>query len=170
MKFKHRTLISVAGALWFVIGIFLLTLGIRFIMHTVRDPSLLLEPGRFSILSVATYFVSNLNNAVILLLTSALILGYLKGRIALGKTVHKQIERISSLPNPAKLKFLYTKGHYLLIAFMIGLGFSMRFLPITLDTRGFIDVAIGSALINGALLYFRSAINYVYLIKKDSLL
>lgn len=166
MKFKHRTLIAVAGALWFVIGLFLLTLGIRFVMESVRDPSMLDKPGCFSILSLASYFVSSLNNAVILLLTSALLLGYIKGKIALGKTVYKQIDRISGLPNPAKLKFLYTKGHYLLIALMIALGFSMRFLPITLDTRGFIDIAIGSALMNGALLYFRSAINYVYLIKK----
>jgi hypothetical protein len=40
---------------------------------------------------------------------------------------------------------------------MMALGLVFRFLPIPIDLRGLIDVAIGSALINGAMLYFRAA-------------
>lgn len=168
MKFKHPTLIILAGLVWFAIGTFLLSLGIRFILETVRDPVLAYLPGRFSLLASTSKFISDINLAVILLLTFGLVLGLLKGRMVLGKTVHRQVQRISTLPNPASLKHLYTKAHYLLIALMIGLGISMRYIPITLDTRGVVDVAIGSALMNGALLYFRSAANYKYLKNKGS--
>jgi len=168
MKFKHRTLIMIAGLVWFAIGIFLLSLGIRFIMETVRDPSLAYQPGRFSMLALVANFVSDRNNAVIILLTFGLLLGFLKGRMVLGKTAQRQVTRISTLPNPANLRHLYTKAHYILIASMIGLGISLRFIPITLDTRGMIDIAVGSALMNGAMLYFRSAVNYKYLKNKGS--
>jgi hypothetical protein len=42
---------------------------------------------------------------------------------------------------------------------MILLGLSMRFMPILIDVRGVIDVAIGFALLNGSMLYFRLARN-----------
>lgn len=166
MKFKHRTLIMIAGFVWFTIGTFLLTLGIRFILETVRNPAQALH-GRFSLLEMTSSFISDRNNAVVLLLTFGLLLGFLKGRMVLGKTVNRQVARLSTLPNPASLKHLYTKAHYLLIALMIALGISLRYLPISLDTRGFVDVAVGSALMNGAMLYFRSAANYKYLKTKD---
>ena len=38
---------------------------------------------------------------------------------------------------------------------MVFLGISMRFLPLAQDIRGFVDLTIGAALMNGALLYFR---------------
>jgi hypothetical protein len=40
---------------------------------------------------------------------------------------------------------------------MMMLGMIFRYLPIPIDVRGFIDLAIGSALMNGAMLYFRAA-------------
>ncbi|MCC5832958.1 MAG: hypothetical protein JJU12_07960 [Chlamydiales bacterium] len=166
MKFKHRTLIMIAGLVWFAIGISLLILGVRFILETMRTPIVL--PGKFSLLEIASTFISDRSNAVVLLLTFGLLLGFLKGRMVLGKTANRQVERILTLPNPANLKHLYTKAHYLLIALMIGLGVSLRHLPISLDTRGVVDVAVGSALMNGAMLYFRSAANYKYLKTKGS--
>lgn len=168
MKLKHRTLITIAGIVWFTIGIFLLSLGIRFIFEALRDPMAASLPGKFSMLALTSSFISDRNNAVVLLLTLGLLIGFLKGRMVLGKTVDRQVVRISTLPNPASLKYLYTKAHYLLIALMIGLGISLRYLPITLDTRGVVDIAVGSALMNGAMLYFRSAANYKYLKNKGS--
>jgi hypothetical protein len=44
-----------------------------------------------------------------------------------------------------------------LIGAMVGLGVTLRFLPIPVDLRGFIDTAVGSALVNGAMLYFHIA-------------
>lgn len=154
-----------AGLLWFAIGIFLLTLGIKFILASLSFPEHAPKAG-FSTLNFLKPLIADPQNGCVVLLAVSLLLGYMKGRFVLGKTVQKQVSRIMTLPNPAHIKYLYTKAHYLLIGLMIGLGISMRFLPITLDTRGFIDVAIGSALMNGSMLYFRFAVNY-HLIKKQ---
>ncbi len=40
---------------------------------------------------------------------------------------------------------------------MMGIGVVFRFLPISHEIRGCVDIAIGSALIQGAFLYFLSA-------------
>ena len=93
-----------------------------------------------------------------LTLLLALSLGYFKGRVMLAPSVTKQVARIRSLPTPASLKYLYGKNYLILIAVMVLLGILLRILPIALDTRGFVDVVIGSALINGSMLYFRKMV------------
>lgn len=166
MKFNHRTLIRFAGLSWLAIGIFLLSLGIHFILETLRYPSFAHIPGRFSLLTFTTQFVPDTQNALIILLTFALLIGYIKGRYVLNKTVDRQVKRIAQFPNPMHIKYLYTRGYYILIASMIGLGVILRFLPISIDTRGVIDAIIGAALMNGAMLYFRAASNYTLTKKK----
>lgn len=156
MKFKHRTLIFISGLTWLIIGMSLLIMGIQFMMRTLQDPSLLLLSGKFSIIKSLAPLVKGTENLIILVLSSALFVGYLKGRYVLSKSAKRQLQRIQGLPNPASLTLLYSKGYYILIASMMVLGMSLRFFPITLDTRGAIDVAIGAALINGSLLFFRN--------------
>ena len=107
MKFKHRTLIMIAGIVWFAIGIGLLTLGIRFIIGAILYPD---QAGGFSLLALVTNMTGDRQNAVIILLTFALLLGLVKGRFVLAKTVQRQVTRIFSLPNPANIKHLYSKG------------------------------------------------------------
>jgi len=137
-------------------GIFLLSMGLHFILETIHTPSLTQIVGRFSITNSLRHFISDPTQCVIVTITIALLLGFIKGKMALAKSVRRQVKRIESLPNPASVKYLYSKGYYLLIAFMMLLGMLMRFFPITIDTRGAIDIVIGSALINGAMLYFRT--------------
>lgn len=155
MTFKHRTLIAFSAVIWLIIGTGLLFLGISFIIKTIQYPHLAYLPHRFSLMAFLSGFVKDRQNAAVILLSSGLFIGHLKGRFVLRKTVARQLQRIASLPNPAPLKRLYGKGYYILIASMMLLGMLMRFFPITLDTRGFVDVAIGAALIQGAMLYFR---------------
>lgn len=161
-------MIFLAGFVWLLIGIFLLSLGIYFIMETIRNPALSFIPGKFSLSHFVARFVKDSTQAVIIIITFSLLIGYIKGKMVLGKSVNRQIKRIESLPNPAKIKYLYSKGYYLLIGCMMVLGMLLRFFPITLDTRGAIDIAIGSALINGAMLYFRMFTAYAYT-KRDVL-
>jgi hypothetical protein len=52
---------------------------------------------------------------------------------------------------------IYSPTYYLLIGIMIGLGLSLKIFGLPIDIRGLVDVTIGAALINGAMLYFRSA-------------
>jgi len=167
MKFSHKTLIFIAGFVWLAIGIGLLSLGIHFVLETVRNPALAQIIGCFSFTSFLSRFVPDRMQAIMLGIVLALMLGYIKGRLVLAKTVARQIKRIASLPNPASLKYLYSKSYYLLIASMIFLGMMMRYFPITLDTRGAIDIAIGSALINGATLFYRALVHHDLLKKRD---
>lgn len=158
LKCSHRTLIFLAGIAWLGIGIFLLSLGISFILQTVDAPSFVPPKNQLSFVNLLSKYFANPQNVASILLATSLFIGYLKGRYVLSKSAFKQIARIKSLPNPASLKYLYSKGYYLLILSMISLGILLRFLPITIDVRGFVDVAIGSALINSAMIYFRGSL------------
>ncbi len=91
------------------------------------------------------------------LIAVALLLGFLKGRFVLRKTVERIVKHICSFPTPVAFKNIYPKSYYLLLGSMVLLGLALKWVPIYPEIRGFIDVAIGSALINGSMLYFRQA-------------
>lgn len=84
-----------------------------------------------------------------------LLFGFVKGRVIFPKTVYRIVNRIRSFPEPISWKQLYPASYLILLSSMIALGIAARFLPN--DIRGLIDVAIGSALINGAMIYYRMA-------------
>jgi hypothetical protein len=133
---KHRGWIAFSGFLWFAIGGSLLYKGLKFIS---------LGPSQ----EMGT-----------MLIALGLAIGFLKGRFVLSKTVARVSSRIASLPLPIRFKDAFSKSYWILIGCMMALGMLFRFLPISVEVRGVIDVAIGSALINGAMLYFRAAKNY----------
>lgn len=147
IKCRHKTLFFLSGTLWLAIGIFLLTLGFRFLFSPVDSKS------GFSLLALSKEIPRE--NMSFIFLCLALFVGYFKGKYLLSKSVYREVTRISQLSNPTSLKNIYSKRYYLLVASMIALGFLMRYLPITQDTRGVIDITIGSALLQGAKLYYR---------------
>ena len=146
---NHRGWIALSGFLWFGAGFSLLYKGIHFIADGVRTAGTLTFHFREAFGSA--------ESAGSVFIGIALIIGFLKGRFVLSKTVRRTSLRIQSLPLPISLFSVYPPAYWVLIASMIGLGLSLRFLPIPIDVRGLIDVAIGSALLNGAMLYFRAA-------------
>jgi len=50
----------------------------------------------------------------------------------------------------------------------MGLGMGIRYFGVPVDVRGLIDVAVGSALINGAMLYFRVGVQKKIICDKAS--
>jgi hypothetical protein len=167
MKFKHKTLVFLAGLVWLLVGVVLLSVGTRFVLETLRQPLLTQLPHRFSVIQLLGNVFSNTTQCAMITIILALLIGMIKGRTVLAKSVKRQIKRIESLPEPASCLYLYDKSYYLLIAFMVLLGIGLRFSPITLDTRGAIDMVIGSALINGAMLYFRKLPQFNHLKKQE---
>ena len=129
--------IRFSGALWFVAGLLLLYKGTSYLAQSAEE--------------------GGSERALNLWLMVAVAVGFLKGRFVLSKTVKRIVERIASLQEPVALRNLYPLSYLLLIGSMVGLGLSFRFLPVPLSVRGAIDVAIGSALLQGALLYFRAS-------------
>lgn len=146
---KQRGWILSSGATWFVIGIFLMYKGLRFIADAQVDPNSLSFQWNHSLGSS-----SQAGNWIIFF---ALVVGFAKGRFVFVKTVKKVVSRIRSLSLPIRFSQVYAKSYWILIGSMMMLGMLFRFLPVPIDIRGFIDLAIGSALMNGAMLYFRAA-------------
>lgn len=153
-QFGHRSLIAFSGALWLFAGILLVTLGVRLFLGELHA----LQPSpHLSLLPFFRRATGDSKDLPLFLITAALLVGYLKAKLVLGKAVRRQVTRISNFPPKTSLKHLYSKGYYLILAGMMALGFLMRHLPIAPDLRGLIDLAIGSALLQGALLFFRHA-------------
>lgn len=146
---KHRGWIALSGFLWFFIGAMLLYKGLHFITQAAFEAD--------SLCNKMQGLCGTPQKAGMIFIAIGLFIGFLKGRFVLVKTVRRVVTRIASLPLPIKFNQAYSLSYWILIASMMALGMLFRFLPIPLDIRGTIDVAIGSALINGAMLYFRAA-------------
>lgn len=150
---KHRAWIAFSGFVWLAIGTFLLYKGLRLISDaTLSSTSLCFR---------LKDFFGTSQQAGVVLIAAGLLIGFLKGRFVLSKTVHRISSRIANLSLPIRFSDVYPFSYWILIASMITLGISLRFLPILVDVRGLIDVAIGSALMNGSMLYFRFAKSFV---------
>lgn len=138
--------------IWFVIGVFLLQLGLRLLT------GLLLPEAYYS--SMFTFLAGTLGsyeNSVIALILAGLMIGFYKGRYVLAKSVKRVVNRIRSFEEPTSITRMYSLPYILLILSMIGLGMAIKFFQVPTDIRGAVDVAIGAALINGSMQYFRQA-------------
>lgn len=148
MKFSHVSWILFSGAVWLGIGVMLLKKGLDLIILAVHNPS-------FS----CSGFLSGVGpeQLALSMIVLGLFLGFLKGRFVLRKSAARVTNHICSFPTPVAFQNVYTKSYYVLIGSMMLLGMLMKWLPIYPEVRGLIDITIGSALINGSMLYFRQA-------------
>ncbi len=149
MKIRQNVAIAFSGMTWLGVGILLLFKGF----------SLILTPQP---LGCSTLFLPKLislagsvQQASLILVCIGLVIGFLKGRFVLSKTAKRVIERIVSLPNPCSIVSVYPKPYLILLASMITLGMSLKWISMPYDLKGLIDIAIGSALTNGSAFYFR---------------
>jgi hypothetical protein len=156
MKFSHAKLVVISGLVWFAVGVYLLQLGLKLLFTGISDPAGL-DAQSYPLIASLTPHLGSVENVALILLSIALLVGYIKGRYVLGKSAHRGVERIRSFPNPTSLSNIYSAKYYLLLALMICLGVSIKYLGVNNDIRGLVDAAIGSALINGAMIYFRLA-------------
>jgi hypothetical protein len=154
LRFKHSTLVSIAGALWMIMGIFLMNMGLRLI----AEKSVIVGfTDETSLLKTLSNVFGGLQQAAVALIGLGLMIGYMKGRFVLAKTVAKMVARLKSFEEPVSLYRLYSPKFYLLILIMISMGALFRIFEVPSDIRGLIDLAVGAALINGAVLYFKYA-------------
>lgn len=152
-KVSHTAMIVLSGIIWLGIGCMLLSLGLNFIVESFLKDNL--AAMKRPILDALAPLLGGVEQAALMLIVIALLVGFAKGKFVFKKTVGRTVARIRALPNPASLFQIYPKSYYFLLALMFFLGFIVRFFA--LDVRGAVDVVIGSALINGSMLYFRQA-------------
>ncbi|MGR3973550.1 MAG: hypothetical protein QRY72_03140 [Candidatus Rhabdochlamydia sp.] len=153
MKLSATKWVVISGLTWLGMGSLLLSKGFRWILMCMLENRTEGMMGWF----LGSHRTSH--DAGMLLICFALLLGLIKGRWILSKTVKRVSERIYQHPSTLGIQDAYDKKYFILLGIMMGLGMSFRFLPIPPDVKGFIDVTVGSALIHGAMLYFREAIN-----------
>lgn len=149
MRLSRAAWVALSGLTWCIGGVSLLLVGIRLVVLHAQTSSLL-----DSLCCIA----DNREQAALFLVMGALFVGFIKGRFVLRKTVRRITARIETLSEPIAITHIYGKGYLFLIGGMVALGQFMRWIGLPEEVRGAIDVAIGSALINGASLYFRIAL------------
>ena len=155
MRLGYRTAILFSGLLWLMIGILLLTKGINYLV-LAGNAHLSGGASGFSLLKCIDFFAKSSEQSATILVCVALVLGFFKGRVVMKKAVIRVVRRIRSLPAPIPLTALYSKGYLFLIGGMALLGIAFKYLPLPMDIKGFVDFAVGVALINGAMLYVRA--------------
>jgi hypothetical protein len=154
MNLSKKTWLVISGVMWLGIGVMLLMKGLRLIVACAEQTE-----GAAPLLNSIFSLAGSRQQGSLLLICGALFVGFIKGRTVLAKTVKRIAEKIHLHPETLiPLKQVYDKRYWIVLGVMMGLGMLFRFLSIPKDIHGFIDVAIGSALINGAMLYFRNLI------------
>jgi hypothetical protein len=151
MKLSHTKLIVISGLVWFAVGIYLLYIGLNLLANIPVNLQ------NYSLVQLLKPYAGTLENAALMLVVLGLVIGYFKGRYVLGKSARRGVERIMNMSNPAPLNQIYSAKYYVLLGMMVALGVSIKYMGIDKDIRGLVDVAIGAALINGAMIYFRLA-------------
>lgn len=137
---QKRFWIAFSGVVWLVVGVMLLTKGIFWMGNGMEGWT---------------------ESTLLLLLFGALFVGILKGRYVLSKTVTRIYRHIADLPEPLSWKKIYPRSYVLVLGLMMGMGMGLKYVPLPSLVRGSIDVAIGAALIQGSLLYFRFALDFL---------
>ncbi len=153
----HKRAIVISGFIWLIMGSFLFYKGITLMFFALKTLFSHTYQGFSLILWMAALF-GDLKRGIIFLFFLSFFIGFIKGRFVLCKTVKRVVLRIKAKTLPLSLCHLYSKGDYVLIGCMALMGMSFKFLPIPLDVIGTVDLIIGSALVNGATLYFREAL------------
>lgn len=147
---KHRTLVILSGAVWLVVGVCLMSFGLHLIIKEIPA-----GPQATSPIDLFGFLAKDRTQASLLVITLALFIGYLKGKRVLRKAAERQIARLLEMAPPLSIRNLYSPAYLLLLALMMGFGIALRYLPIAPDLRGFIDLAVGSALIQGSTTFLR---------------
>ena len=137
---NKNSLISIAGGLWCIIGLFLIFRG-------------------FGLYQLAGQEQHSTQIAIILSVITAVLIGLVKGKFVLSKTARKNKARIHGLEDPVHIHQIFAKPFYILIPLMMGLGILLRSYNEYLG--GYVVVAaiycgIGMALIISSRTYWAS--------------
>lgn len=137
MHLSKSILLKISGAVWLGVGMMLLNLGAHFLMETGT------KDNEWPILG---------------LIILSVMIGQVKGRTVLAKVATRSTARLEAISHKTTIKDLYTKKDLIVVGLMMLLGMSMKSFGLPAAVRGFIDVAVGTGLIQGALCYFRHSV------------
>lgn len=145
LLFRKQLLIATAGAVWLIVGLLLLAKGV-FLLCTLSTNE-----------GILARFFERKASVFPFLIGLGFLLGWAKGHFLLSKSVKRTIARLSSCTGLIHFSKLYRLQDYVLIMAMIALGRFLQWIHCPCDLRGMMNIAIGFALLFGAVLYFRFA-------------
>lgn len=145
----YRRAAYIQGTIWLLVGSMLVAMGCNFLVASLLEGNQM--AGHLPLLRSMPFLDKEL--AALTVALAAIAIGWLKGYCILAKTASKQLLRIAKLPSPISYSQLFEVRYFFLLGLMVGLGFLLRTFPI--DVRGFIDLAVGIALLFGATVFFR---------------
>ncbi len=148
IKLSRKRVIILNGVVWLGIGTLLLRKGLKFLLNTVDNID------NAPLVNALSSFSGSIRQSIFTIICLGLIIGYAK-KAVLKKSIDRNVKRIHTLNAPIPITQVYSKSYLIIILAMMSLGLLMRFSRLPLDIRGVIDVAVGSALIHGAMIYFR---------------
>ncbi len=148
MKIRQNVMIRVFGSIWLGAGLMLMMKGIPLLVKAAANPEL-------PLIGLFLPLAGSAEQAAMILVVLGLFIGLLKGKTVITKAARKAMLRVRAFPDPFPVSCLYAPRNYILIVIMMGLGMVLRFFSIPVDVHGLIDLAVGSALVIGAMTYFR---------------
>jgi hypothetical protein len=145
-----KIVLAVCSMIWFLVSSFLYYLGYKHLVSYY--PLLQYGAGMNHGSEVAD------NGAlitVLLVVLMALLIGYIKGRLVMAKVAGKNIARLHQFE---KIRWyqIYPRSFYGIVLMMSGLSYVLNQLGASGLLRGFIDIAVATALGYGALCYFHA--------------
>jgi len=154
LRFKPQLIIFLSGLPYFLAGIMLNRKGVNFISEATslagELPSLTLPFVR-----PLTSLFGDATMAMIFLVIIALVTGVFKGRKVIVPGVERNLLRLQAQTNPIPLTQTYDRKGWIILGVMMTLGMLINNLPVPIDVRGFVDVAVGVALIQGGVASLR---------------
>jgi hypothetical protein len=150
MILSKRTWFVISGVTWLGIGVMLLMKGLRFTVAAAEQTAV-----STPLLKWVLPMVGSRHQAALLIVCIGLFIGFIKGRTVLAKTVTRIAGRINSHPEGLTLNQAYDRKYWIILCLMMGIGMAFKVLTVPIDIHGLVDISVGSALVNGAMLYFR---------------
>lgn len=129
LRYGSRTLAIAACAFWMLIGAWLTARGV----HSALEIESALGFLAASLFGIAA--------------------GWYKGTRVLGRMAKRNIARLRGMPQPSPLLRVFSKPTWIIIAFFASLGVVLRLLPMAAGVRAGILLAVGLAMIVGAVYY-----------------
>lgn len=144
MKLTYSRSIYFCALIWGMIGLRLLSKGMMYF-------SLAHQSGDYFV-SVSSPLKENLFSIWI---SISLLLGWIKGKFILTKSVDRMVRHIVSFDEPLKWKSLFPKSFFMVMFAMMLLGLSLKHLPLSDYIKGGMDTTIATALLYGAWIFYR---------------
>lgn len=157
LKWRPAALILLCGATTFTVGLFLMRFGLILLFGAVQSTKND-EALSYPLLEFAHKMAPSLELGALILIVLAIVVGILKGRTVIAKSVRRNIARILALPSPALFARFYPLSFYPLIFVMALMGYLLRTSGTPPDIIGVVYVAIGSALIQGASILIKAGL------------